>query len=355
LLGVVLNIGGGPGGSYIGARYWIDPGAFNNGFKGLCSVFVTAAFAFGGTELVGLTAAETSNPRKTLPTAIKQVFWRICLFYVVSLTIVGFLVPYTDPRLVGNTTSQNTNSRASPFVIAVINAGIEGLDSVINAVIIVAVLSVGNSAVYGSSRTLAALAEQNQGPRILGYIDRRGRPLVAILSASTIGLLAFLASTPAQEEVFNWLLAASGLSSILQWASICLCHIRFRHAWKLQGHSLDDLAFRSQPGVIGSWIGLLINLLILVAQFWTGFAPIGWEKNTAAQNVSDFFQQYLTVPVILLFYLAYKIYYRTPIMKVEMMDLSTGMRELNIKDLLAQERLEQSQWPRWKRWYKVIC
>jgi amino acid transporter len=99
ILGVIMNIGGGPGGSYIGFKLWHDPGAFNNGFKGLCSTFVTAAFAFGGTELVGLAAAETENPRKALPTAIKQVFWRITLFYVVGLFLVGTLVAYDDPRL----------------------------------------------------------------------------------------------------------------------------------------------------------------------------------------------------------------------------------------------------------------
>ena len=81
LLGIILDIGGGqdPPGSYIGAKYWHDPGAFNNGFKGLCSVFVTAAFAYSGSELVGLAAAETANPRKSLPSATKQIFWRITL------------------------------------------------------------------------------------------------------------------------------------------------------------------------------------------------------------------------------------------------------------------------------------
>ena len=79
LLGIIIDTGGVPGGRYIGTHYWYNPGAFHNGFKGLCSVFVTAAFSFGGTELVGLTAAETENPRLSLPTAVKQVFWRICL------------------------------------------------------------------------------------------------------------------------------------------------------------------------------------------------------------------------------------------------------------------------------------
>lgn len=163
ILGIILTIGGGPDGSYIGGRYWADPGAFHNGFKGLCSVFVTAAFAFAGTELVGLAAAETANPRKSLPTAIKQVFWRITIFYLVSLCLVGLLVPYNHPSLIGNS---SVDANASPFVIAIRNAGIEVLPSIFNAVILIAVLSVGNSSVYGSSRTLAALADQGQAPKV---------------------------------------------------------------------------------------------------------------------------------------------------------------------------------------------
>lgn len=121
ILGIILNCGGGPQGHYIGGKYWHDPGAFNNGFKGLCNVFVTAAFAFAGTELVGLAAAETENPRKTIPTATKQVFWRILIFFIVSLIIVGLLVPYTDSRLVSG--SSAADAHASPFVIAIEDAG----------------------------------------------------------------------------------------------------------------------------------------------------------------------------------------------------------------------------------------
>jgi amino acid transporter len=277
ILGIILNCGGGPAGpeasqqllqyssayarvnegGYIGGKFWQVPGSFNHGFKGLCSVFVTAAFAFAGTELVGLAAAETENPRKSLPTAVKQVFWRIALFYIVSLTIVGLLVPYDDTRLLSGNSS--ADAKASPFVISIVNAGISGLPSVFNVVIMIAVLSVGNSSIYGSSRTLAALADQNQAPKILGYIDRKGRPIVAIGVASVFGLFAFFAGSSKQGEAFTWMLALSGLSSIFTWGSICLAHIRFRAGWKKQGHSLNELAFRSQPGVIGSWIGFLFN------------------------------------------------------------------------------------------------
>ena len=288
ILGIILDCGGGPSGGYIGGKYWRDPGAFNHGFKGLCSVFVTAAFAFAGTELVGLAAAETANPRKSLPTAVKQVFWRIFLFYLVSLTIVGLLVPFKDPRLLNG--SSSADAKASPFVISIANAGISGLPSVMNAVILIAVLSVGNSSIYGSSRTLAALADQGQAPKILGYIDRKGRPIVSIGVASALGFLAFLAGSSKQTDAFNWMLALSGLSSIFTWGSICLAHIRFRKAWRVQGHTLDELAFRSQPGVIGSWIGFILNCLVLIAQFWTGFAPIGYGEDSASDLVVDFFQ-----------------------------------------------------------------
>ncbi|CAI7678859.1 unnamed protein product [Penicillium pancosmium] len=353
ILGIILNCGGGPEGGYIGGKYWKDPGAFNNGFKGLCSVFVNAAFAFAGTELVGLAAAETANPRKSLPTAIKQVFWRIALFYVVCLTLVGLLVPYTNEKLLSG--SSSADAKASPFVIAIENAGIKGLPSVMNVVIMIAVLSVGNSSVYGSSRTLAALAEQGQAPRFLAYIDRKGRPIFAIITASLIGLLCFLAASDKQTDAFNWMMAISGLSSIFTWGSICLCHIRFRRAWKLQGHTLNELAFRSQPGVIGSWIGFGFNCLVLIAQFWVGFAPVGYAEKTAGERVENFFMSYLAAPIVVLFYIPYKFIYKTKFVRCRDVDLTTGRRDMDVQHLIEQEHAEQAAWPMWKKFYKLFC
>ncbi|PSN65653.1 amino acid permease [Corynespora cassiicola Philippines] len=355
ILGVIINIGGGPNGSYIGGKFWREPGAFNNGFKGLCSTFVNAAFAFSGTELVGLAAAETANPRKSLPTAVKQVFWRITLFYIVSLTVVGLLVPYNNERLLQKNNS--ADAVASPFVIAIQNAGIEGLPSVFNAVIMIAVLSVGNSSIYGSSRTLAALAEQHQAPKIFTYIDRQGRPLVSIAFASCLGLLAFLAGAEKhlQDAAFNWMLALSGLSAVFTWASICLAHIRFRKGWQLQGHTLDELAFRSQPGIIGSWIGFIFNMLVLIAQFWVAVAPVGYAGKTTSDRLTEFFTIYLALPIMLVFYLGYKFYYRTSVVRSYNMDLHTGIRELNLEQLIDEEREERKAWPRWKKIYKFFC
>lgn len=355
LLGIIINCAGGPNTGYIGGKFWVDPGPFRDGFKGLCSVFVNAAFAFAGTELVGLAAAETANPRKSLPTAIKQVFWRITLFYIVSLTLVGLLVPYNDSRLLTTNRASRGNSASSPFVIAIEDAGIAVLPSVMNAVILIAVLSVGNSSVFGSSRTLAALADQGQAPKILGYVDRKGRPVVAICVSSALGFIAYAANSEHQNEVLNWMLALSGLSSIFTWASICLAHIRFRRAWRIQGRSLDELAFVSQPGVVGSWIGFIFNCLVLMAQFWTGAWPVNYGEMTTGEQVRNFFLGYLAAPIVIVMFLAYKWCYGTKVWRCHEMDLKTGIRELNLAEMLKAERAERAEWPRWKRFYHLIC
>ena len=266
---------------------------------------------------------------------------------------MGLLVPYNDDRLINGTSS--ADAKASPFVIAITNAGITGLPSVFNVVIMIAVLSVGNSSIYGSSRTLAALAEQNQAPKIFAYIDRKGRPIVAIGLASVIGFLAFFAGSSKESDAFNWMLALSGLSSIFTWGSICLAHIRFRAGWKKQGHSLDELAFRSQPGVIGSWVGFIMNVLVLIAQFWTGAWPIGYGEHSPAEATEIFFEAYLAAPIVIVSYIGYKLWMRTPIIRSHNMDLHTGIRDLNVADLIAEEKAEQAALPKWKRVYKFFC
>lgn len=354
LLGIVINIGGTPSGGYIGGKYWSDPGAFHNGFKGFVSVFITAAFAFAGTELVGLAAAETANPRKSLPTAIKQVFWRISLFYIVALTLVGLLVPYTEPRLLG--ASHIADATASPFVIAIESAGATVLPSIMNGVILISVISVGNSAVFGSSRTLAALADQGQAPRILSYVDRTGRPLVAILVTSAVGFLAYLSEPTIQGSVFDWLLAISGLSTIFTWASICLSHIRLRKAWEYHHRSLRDMAFRAQAGVVGSWIGLFLNIFILVMQIWVSIDPIDNKAESSADTARNFFVQCAAIPVVLVFYVAHKVWFKTRPVTLEEMDIDTGRRDFGRLGIIkAQEEEERQTWPRWKRVYRYVC
>lgn len=269
ILGIVINVGGVPTDTrgYIGVTYWTSPYiAFRNGFKGFCSVFVTASFAFGGTELTGLAAAESADPRKQIPKATKQVFWRISLFYVVNLFILGLIVPANSTVLLG---SSGANTKASPFVYAMELAGIKILPSIFNAVITISVISVANSATYASTRTMQALALHGMAPKLLAYVDKSGRPIPTVVLQIIFGFLAFANLSSAGSPLFDWLLALSGLANFFVYGSICMAHIRFRKAWAIRGHSVGELPYRASFGIAGSYLGLLLNIICLMAQFYT--------------------------------------------------------------------------------------
>ncbi|KAI9690512.1 MAG: hypothetical protein M1822_009475 [Bathelium mastoideum] len=333
ILGVIIDCGGVPTDhrGYIGAHYWHDPGAFRNGFHGFCSVFVTAAFAFGGTELTALAAAESADPTRMVPKATRQVFWRIAVFYILNIFIIGLLVRADNPNLLN---SSGAATAYSPFVIAIRDAGIKGLPSVFNAVITISVLSVANSATFASTRTMQALAMKGMAPKILAYVDKKGRPVPTVVLQLLVGLLAFINEASKGATVFDWLLALSGLSNFFMWGSICAAHLRFRHAWKVQGYSLSQLPYRATLGVWGSWIGLILNFICLVAQFYVAVWPVG-----ASPDAGYFFQNYLAGPVILALYVGWKIYAtfsknpaihypgRKFFLRTHEMDLKAGMRD----------------------------
>jgi amino acid transporter len=329
ILGIIIDCGGVPTDhrGYIGARYWHSPyTAFLNGFHGFCSVFVTAAFAYTGTELTGLAAAETADPRREIPRASKQVVWRIAIFYVVNLFLVGLIVPENSPLYTG----EGSESRHSPFVIAIQLAGIKALPSIFNAVILMAVMSVANSCTFGSTRTIQALAANGMGPKILAYVDKKGRPVSVVILQLLFGCLAFINLANDGGTIFNWLLSLSGLSILFVYGSIALAHIRFRKAWAQNGHTLDELPYKAAFGVWGSWLCLLINVISLMAQFYVALYPVGGPN----LNANTFFQLYLAGPLLIFLYLCWKIYSwitrpgdRPLFIRTRDIDLYTGMRE----------------------------
>ncbi|KAL9946153.1 hypothetical protein ACHAQF_003985 [Verticillium nonalfalfae] len=347
IIALVLVLGGGPSSGrydeYYGARLWYDPGAFRNGFKGFCSVFVTAAFSFSGTELVGLAAAESKNPVKSLPGAIKQVFWRITLFYILGLFFVGLLIPSDDPSLLSD--SAYSDVKASPFVLVGLYGGLKGFDHFMNFIILVSVLSIGVSGVYGGSRTLTALAQQGYAPKIFTYIDRSGRPLPSVLAIILFGPLAYINLSASGPDVFAWLLALSGLAAVFTWGSICLAHIRFRKAWAYHGHTLDEIPFHAAGGVYGSWLGLFLCFIVLAAQFYTAIAPPG---QSALNDAEGFFKSYLALPVVMLFWICGFLWKRTGWLRTAQMDVDTGRRDLDW-EAIREYREHQKSLPKWRQ------
>jgi yeast amino acid transporter len=213
-------------------------------------------------------------------------------FYILGLLFVGLLIPYNDDNLLGSNAYINVN--ASPFVLVGKYAGLHGFDSFMNVVILVSVLSIGVSSVYGGSRTLTALAQQGYAPKIFTYVDRSGRPLFSVGVVLLFGVLAYVNLSTSGTTVFTWLQALSGLAALFTWGSICLAHIRFRTAWKYHGHTLDEIPFKAIGGVYGSWLGLFLIFLVLMAQFYVAVQPLDAEA---------FFESYLALPVVLFFWI----------------------------------------------------
>ncbi|SCU79433.1 LAMI_0A08812g1_1 [Lachancea mirantina] len=352
IIGIVLIAGGGPNSQgYIGTKYWHDPGSFAVPvFKNLCNTFVSAAFSFGGSELVLLTATESKNI-SSISRAAKGTFWRIALFYITTVVIIGCLVPYNDERLLNGSTSEDIS--ASPFVIALSNTGSMGtrVSNFMNVVILVAVVSVCNSCVYASSRLIQALGASGQLPKICGYMDRKGRPLVGIGISGVIGLLGFLVASNEQSVVFTWLFALCSISSFFTWFCICLSQLRFRMALKKQGRSTDEIAYKSLLGVYGGILGCILNALLIAGEVYVSAFPVGEPSSAKA-----FFEYCLSIPIMIVVYFGHKIYrndWRHWYIKRSDIDLDTGCSVENLELFQEQRQAEKDEIASRPFYYKV--
>ncbi|MDN6378407.1 MAG: amino acid permease [Brevibacterium aurantiacum] len=261
----VLMIAGIIGGESPGMSNWTrDEAPFVGGWVSIISVFMIAGFSFQGTELVGVTAGESANPRRDMPRAIRTVFWRIMLFYIGAIVIIGFIQPYTDPSLLAS--ANNEDVTASPFTLVFERAGIAVAASVMNAVILTAILSAGNSGLYASTRMLYAMAKEGTAPRLFARLNERGVPVMALLATAVIGLFGFLSEVMGDGGAYTWLINVSGLSGFIVWVGIAWCHFRFRRAYVKQGHDIADLPYRAPLFPVGPIIALVMLVIVIIGQ-----------------------------------------------------------------------------------------
>ncbi|KAK3843248.1 MAG: amino acid permease/ SLC12A domain-containing protein [Linnemannia gamsii] len=286
-------------------------GPFHGGFIGLFSIFLNAGFSFQGAELVGIAAGETKNPRKNVPRAIRQVFWRILMFYILTILIIGMTIPYNDPSLVDG------SIESSPFTLVFVHAGIEIGGHIMNAVILIAVLSAGNSGLYASSRALHTLSKEGNAPKFLGYVNRFGVPVYCVLATALVGCLAFIVSLPqiGSGQAYNWLLSLASTTGFIAWLGIAFSHIRFRMAYKAQGRSLKDLPFVSNLYPFGPIYTIVVCVVILLGQGYTAFSPF---------DLKAFLSAYVTLPFVFILYFGNKFWSKTKILRLVDVDLDTG-------------------------------
>ncbi|TDL19138.1 amino acid permease [Rickenella mellea] len=327
ILGIILDLGGGPSHDRIGFRYWKNPGAFNqlNGIPGakgrflaFWATFINAAFSFLGTEIVALAAAEAENPRRNVPKAIRRVFYRILLFYIGGVIVIGWLVAYNDPRLLGGTGTASS----SPFVIAIKNANIKALPSIVNSVILVSAFSAGNSDLYASSRTLYGLAVIGQAPRFIRKCTKGGLPIWAVLITACAGPLAYLNVSNNGATVFNWFVNITSITGLITWDIILITYARFYAGLKHRGIDRNTLPYKAPFQPYATYFGIFF---VTTVTFFNGFQVFlkgNWSVNT-------FITAYICLPIFAVFYIGYKVIARPKFVRIQDMDFDTGRRELD--------------------------
>ena len=262
----VFMIAGLMGDNSPGLSNWtIGDAPFHNGFVGVIAVFMIAGFSFQGTELVGVAAGESENPRRDVPRSIRTVFWRIMFFYIGAIAVIGTLLPYTDPSLLSAADDSANNIAQSPFTLVFARMGIGAAAAVMNAVILTSILSAGNSGLYAASRMLHSMALKRQAPAIFARVTKGGVPAYAMAVTTVTAALGFLTQL-VFNDAYIWLVNIVGISGIIIWLGIAVSHIRFRRAYLLQGYRLEDLPYRSPFFPAGPIIAFVMCLVVMAGQ-----------------------------------------------------------------------------------------
>ncbi|KAJ7638578.1 amino acid permease [Roridomyces roridus] len=331
ILGIVLDLGGGPNHDRIGFRYWKHPGPFvqfdgipgtKGRFLSWWAVMTQAAFSFIGTEIVAIAAGEAKNPRRNIPKAIKRVYIRILLFYIGGVIIIGLLVPSNE----GELNLSSGTAASSPFVIAIQRSGIKALPSIINACLLTSAWSAGSSDLYTSSRALYGLAIAGNAPKIFLKTLSNGLPIASLLFCSLFTALAYMGVTSGSGKVFGWLSNMTSVSGLMTWFGICLTYLRFYEGMKVQGYDRKQLPFASPLQPFAAWYGMIACLVVCFLSGWAVFLKGKWVTAT-------FVTTYLPLALVPVLYSGARLYYHwtgNPVkwQKPEDLDFVTDISEI---------------------------
>ena len=287
------------------------------GFSSILAIFMIAGFSFQGVELIGTAAGESEDPEKNIPKAVNSIFWRILLFYIGSFIVIGFLIPYNDPNLLNSSVE---NVSISPFTLVFDRFGFDWAAHFINAILLIAVLSAGNSGLFSSTRMLYAMSKSGDAPKFFSSINHRGVPIPALLATAAFGLFAFLTSLIGEGQAYTWLINISGMSGFITWVGIAIAHYRFRRAYVAQGHDVSKLPYKASLFPFGPLFALALCLIIIAGQNYTAFMgeSIDWYGVSVA---------YIGLPVFFAVYLWYKAKHKTKVVPLKEVNLSRDFED----------------------------
>ncbi|MHA6195146.1 amino acid permease [Pseudomonas wadenswilerensis] len=270
VIGILVMFGGIPLSSGAPAPKFdnlIGDSLFPNGISAVFAVMMTVVYAFQGCEIMGVAAGETDQPEKSIPRAVRNVVFRVLIFYVLAILVLSAIVPWQQAGLM-----------ESPFVQVFDMVGIPFAADVMNFVILTAILSVGNSGLYASTRILWAMSKTGMAPRSLSPLSSRGVPLRALCITLCFALVSLMTSFVAADTLFMVLMAVSGMSGTVTWIVIALAQYRFRKDFLRQGGKLEDLKYRAPlyPLVPLLCITLCSSLFVFLAMDETQRPSLYW-------------------------------------------------------------------------------
>ena len=230
-----------------------------------------------------------------------------------SAFFFGLTCPANAPDLI----SADAKAFQSPMTIALVNAGWKGGYNLINTFIFITCLSACNSSIYIGSRTLLYMANSGMMPRILGWTNKRGVPVYAIVLINAAGALSMMNVTKGGGKTYAYIINLSGVSAFIVWGSIGFMHIRFSRAWRAQGRDRASLPFKSMLYPYTMWFGFVANVFLALVQGWTTLAPF---------KAGKFVDAYILLPLFLIIFFGFKIVMKTKWRRIADIDLDSGRR-----------------------------
>lgn len=325
----IVAVGGNPQHDTFGFRYWYDPGAFNEyyttgslgRFQGFLQCLIFASLAVAGPDYVSMAAGEAENPRKVLPKAFNAVFYRLTTFFCLGSLAVGVLVPYNDPELQAAYREGLPGAAASPYVVAMNRLGIPILPHIVNALILTAAFSAGNSYVYCSSRSLYGLALEGKAPRFFTKCTRQGVPIYCVIFVLLIALLSFLQVSQGTSVVLSWFVSLLTASQLINYAVVSCTYLCFYRALQAQGISRDTLPYKGYFQPYAAYYSLVATFVFTFVGGYTVFLPGNWD-------IASFFFSYTSVVAFPVLYLGWKLIHKTTIYPADKVDLQQDLEEV---------------------------
>lgn len=241
-------------------------------------------YAFSGTELIGIAAGETDNPKEAVPRAIKMTIGRLVVFFVLTIVVLASLLPMKEAGV-----------STAPFVDVFDKMGVPFAADIMNFVILTAILSAGNSGLYASSRMLWSLANEGMLSKSVVKINKHGVPMRALLLSMAGAVLSLFSSIYAADTVYLALVSIAGFAVVVVWLAIPVAQINFRKEF-LKENRLEDLSYKTPFTPVLPYITIVLLLISIVG--------IAWDSSQRAGL-------YFGVPFIILCYIYHKLRYKT--------------------------------------------